>query len=76
MRVHQVCSSKTALIQNDRWLYSGYFMRDANFKLKQKEKRVKHDPDLTSGLAYFVEDAKYKEHLKANKDEKEVRVDS
>lgn len=56
-----------------RWLYSLFIAMDANFKLKQKTRDIK-DPEFGSGLAYFVNVEKFKEHLKRDVNEKEVRV--
>ena len=36
---------------------------DANFRLKQKARGIK-DPELGSGLAYFVDTNKFRNHLK------------
>ena len=47
-------------------------MIDANFKNKHKAKKYAYDPDLAKGLAYFVEDGPYKEHLKQHNREVEV----
>lgn len=47
-------------------------MLDANFKLKQKARNHILDPDLAEGMAYFVEDGRYKKHLKNKADEKEA----
>ena len=49
-------------------------MMDANFRLKRKAKPVTDDPDLANGDAYFVEDKRYKEHLKRNMNENEVNA--
>ena len=40
---------------------------DACFKLKLKDQKFK-DPDLGTGLAYFVEDVAYQKHLEHGKD--------
>ena len=58
-----------------RWLYSLFVAIDANFKLKLKSRSIK-DPELGSGLAYFMNAEKFKAHLKANVDEDEVSVSS
>ena len=58
-----------------RWLYSLFVAIDANFKLKLKSRGIK-DPELGSGLAYFVNAEKFKAHLKAHVDEDEVSVSS
>ena len=45
---------------------------DANFRLKLKMRGIK-DPELGSGLAYFVNATKFQEHLKNHVHEEEVR---
>lgn len=47
-------------------------MLDANFRLKSKERGIKSDPALGSGLAYYVEEEKYQEHLKTCSDQTEA----
>lgn len=47
-------------------------MLDANFRLKSKERGIKSDPALGSGLAYYVEEEKYQEYLKTCSDQTEV----
>ncbi|KAF9784125.1 hypothetical protein BJ322DRAFT_1109984 [Thelephora terrestris] len=44
------------------WLYSLFIAIDANFRLKLKSRGIK-DPELGSGLAYFVNASKFDEHL-------------
>lgn len=56
-----------------RWLYSLFIAIDANFKLKSKTRGIK-DPELGSGLAYFVNAVKFEAHLKSQADEEEVSV--
>ena len=56
----------------NRWLYKMFLMVDANFKLKHKKKKSSDNDDLADGLAYFVPEGRYKEHLKNHIDEKEV----
>lgn len=51
-----------------------FVMLDANFHLTQKNKGIMDDPDLAPGLAYFVDDAPYKAHLKAYIEELEVSI--
>jgi len=46
-----------------RWLYSLFLAIDANFRLKLKTRAIK-DPELGSGLAYFVDTIKFQKHLK------------
>ena len=46
-----------------RWLYSLFLAMDANFRLKLKSRGIR-DPELGSGLAYFVNNAKFEAHLK------------
>jgi hypothetical protein len=54
-----------------RWLYSLFIAIDANFRLKLKTRGIK-DPELGSGLAYFVNTEKFEAHLKSRADEEEV----
>ncbi|KAF9778389.1 hypothetical protein BJ322DRAFT_1014720, partial [Thelephora terrestris] len=44
------------------WLYSLFIAIDANFRLKLKSRGIQ-DPELGSGLAYFVNAAKFEAHL-------------
>ena len=46
-----------------RWLYSLFIAMDANFRLKLKSHDIR-DPELGSGLAYFVNNANFGAHLK------------
>ncbi|KAF9791850.1 hypothetical protein BJ322DRAFT_998331 [Thelephora terrestris] len=50
------------------WLYSLFIAIDANFRLKLKSRGIK-DPELGSGLAYFVNAAKFEAHLGHHRDE-------
>ena len=54
-----------------RWLYCLFLAIDANFRLKLKARGIK-DPEVGSGLAYFVDTAKFQQHLKHHADEQEV----
>ena len=54
-----------------RWLYSLFIAIDANFRLKLKSRGIK-DPELGSGLAYFVNAAKFEAHLGHHHDEGNV----
>ena len=54
-----------------RWLYCLFLAIDANFRLKLKTRGIK-DPELGSGLAYFVETTKFQNHLKSHSHEGEV----
>jgi len=65
--------ARSSITIHCRWLYSLFIAMDANFKLKQKSRDIK-DPEFGSGLAYFVNIEKFKEHLKHNVCENEVRV--
>lgn len=48
-----------------RWLYTLFVGLDANFRLKRKKVSTDEaDPGLNRGCAYFVEETKYKEHIK------------
>ena len=56
-----------------RWLFSLFIAIDANFRLKLKSRGIK-DPELGSGLAYFVNAGKFETHLKGYIDEDDVSV--
>lgn len=56
-----------------RWLYSLFIAIDANFRLKMKSRGIQ-DPELGSGLAYFVNAAKLEAHLKDHATEDDVRI--
>ena len=49
-------------------------MLDANFRLKLKDRDIKSDPALGSGLAYYVEENAYHEYLKGCPEQTEVRT--
>ena len=51
-----------------RYLYALYVSLDANFKLKRKNREM-HDVPFADGFAYFVEGAKYAEHLARHDEE-------
>ena len=53
------------------WLYCLFLAIDANFRLKLKSRGIK-DPELGSGLAYFVDTVKFQEHLKEHTHQGEV----
>ena len=46
---------------------------DANFRLKQKSRGIQ-DPELGSGLAYFVNADKFEAHLKNHTNEEDVSI--
>ncbi len=46
-------------------------MLDANFRLKLKEQNLK-DPPLGGGLAYYVENTEYMDHVKSSGVQTEV----
>ena len=48
---------------------------DANFRLKLKSRGIK-DPELGSGLAYFVNNAKFEAHLKNHVGQDNVGIPS
>ena len=56
-----------------RWLYSLFIAMDANFRLKLKSRGIQ-DPELGSGLAYFVNAAKFEAHLKDHENEGDVSI--
>lgn len=47
-------------------------MLDANFRLKLKDRKVV-DPALGPGLAYYVQEQPYLDHIKASGPQTEVR---
>jgi hypothetical protein len=53
------------------WLYCLFLAIDANFRLKLKARGIS-DPELGTGLAYFVDNTKFKKHLESHIDEAEV----
>ena len=56
-----------------RFLYSQFLAIDANFKLKQKERGIK-DTELAPGWGCYVESSRYEAHVKAHREEPEVRL--
>ena len=56
-----------------RWLYSLFVAMDANFRLKLKSRGIQ-DPELGSGSAYFVNNAKFEAHLKNHAGEDNVSI--
>ena len=48
-------------------------MLDANFRLKSKDREIKSDPSLGSGLAYYVEETRYRDYLNTCPEQTEVR---
>ena len=56
-----------------RWLYSLFIAIDANFRLKLKTRGIK-DPELGSGLAYFVSAPKFEAHLMSRVNEEAVCI--
>lgn len=63
---------ESALTLCIRWLDTLTLMLDANFRLKSKERGIRSDPALGSGLAYYVEEDKYQDYLKTCSDQTEV----
>jgi hypothetical protein len=61
------------VIIHRRWLYSLFIVIDANFRLKLKTHGIK-DPELGSGLAYFVNAEKFEAHLKSYVDKDDVSI--
>ncbi|KAF9777722.1 hypothetical protein BJ322DRAFT_1015452 [Thelephora terrestris] len=55
------------------WLYSLFVAIDANFRLKLKTRGIT-DPELGSGLAYFVNVEKFNAHLKRHTDEADIET--
>lgn len=47
-------------------------MLDANFRLKSKDREIKSDPALGSGLAYYVEENNYQDYLSTCPEQTEV----
>ena len=56
-----------------RWLYSLFVTMDTNFRLKLKSCGIQ-DPELGSGLAYFVNNAKFEVHLENHAGEDNVSI--
>ena len=56
-----------------RWLYSLFLAIDANFRLKLKTRAIK-DPELGSGLSYFVDTIGFQEHLESGVNQDEVSL--
>ena len=54
-----------------RWLYCLFLAIDANFRLKLKARGIV-DPELGTGLAYFVDANKFKKHLEGHVSEEDV----
>ena len=54
-----------------RWLYCLFLAIDANFRLKLKAREI-GDPELGTGLAYFVDTFKFQKHLQDRVDEEDV----
>lgn len=54
-------------------MYSLFIAIDANFRLKLKTRGIK-DPELGSGLTYFVNAEKFEAHLKGYADEEDVSI--
>ena len=53
------------MLLTDRYIYSQVCLEDANMRLSHKYvSSDTRDPGLGTGLAYFVADTPYKEHLK------------
>ena len=53
------------------WIYAQFIAVDANFKLKSKNRQI-NDPELGSGLSYFVETTAYTNHIANSLYDKEV----
>ena len=60
----------------NRWLYTLFIMLDANFRLKSKDRDIKSDPALGSGLAYYVNEEDYQEYLRMAPEQTEVSSNS
>lgn len=71
-RTYSSLPSRVSSYLSLRWLDTLTLMLDANFRLKSKERGIKSDPALGSGLAYYVEEEKYQEHLKTCSDQTEA----
>ena len=57
-----VARVRPSMTIHSRWLYSLFIAMDANFRLKQKTRRIK-DPELGPGLAYFMNTKRFDAHL-------------
>lgn len=54
------------------WLYTLFVGIDANFRMKRKAvSSEEHDPSLTRGYGYFVEEGGYQAHLGSHAGEKQ-----
>ena len=62
-----------SMIDRRRWLYSLFIAIDANFRLRLKTRGIS-DPELGSGLAYFVNAGKFEAHLKNHINEGDVSI--
>lgn len=58
------------LMDTSRWLYTLFLMMDANFRARCKDRGF-DDISLASGWAYYVEESRYHEHLKARSGDKQ-----
>ena len=58
-----------------RWIYALFLAIDANFRLKLKARGIK-DPELGTGLAYFVDTTKFQEHIKNHSHEEDESLPS
>ncbi|OJT11755.1 hypothetical protein TRAPUB_11697 [Trametes pubescens] len=56
--------------EDKKWLYTLFLMMDANFRARCKDRGF-DDISLASGWAYYVEEARYQEHLKARSGDKQ-----
>ena len=68
-----ILTPQRSMTIHHRWLYSLFIAIDANFRLKLKTRGI-NDPELGSGLAYFVNAPKFEAHLKSHVEEEEVSL--
>ncbi|KAF9471567.1 hypothetical protein BDN70DRAFT_909334 [Pholiota conissans] len=60
--------------RSQRFVNTLFVALDANFRLKRKHvSSIEADPGLNKGVAYFVEETTYKEHLKPYMEDKEPK---
>lgn len=71
--VYPSLSYPQLMVISCRWLYGLFIAMDANFRLKLKARGVA-DPELGSGLAYFVNAKKLVAHLKTPVTEDNVSI--
>ena len=69
-----VSDELTYILFDNRYLDKLFVMLDANFRLKSKDREIKSDPSLGSGLAYYVEETRYRDYLSTCPEQTEVSL--